>query len=201
MRAATRLSQVPVSFWAEVKEIITNLQAKGMDIIRIDVGDPDLPPTEEIIQALISAVHEPEGHRYPGGTGLAPLRQAIAGYYARRFGVTLDPDREVLPLIGSKEGIAHVALGSGAVVRAIDTSSITPPETVARVVAVARAHRLPVSVGTTNGGNDGSVFSRYGSIVVPLSWPGRYSHSPVEVVDSRDLDALAGLLAALAQEF
>jgi putative aminopeptidase len=97
--------------------------------------------------------------------------------------------------------MARIALGSGAVIRAIDTSSITPPEAVARVMAVARARRLPVSVGTTNGGNDGSVFSRFGSMVVPISWPGRFSHSPVEVIDSRDLDALVGLVAALAQEF
>jgi len=93
-----------------VRETISRLQASGADVIRLDIGDPDLPPRDEIIEALTASVREPSAHRYPGGTGLLPLRQAIAGYYARRFGVTLDPEREVLPLIGSKEGISHVAL-------------------------------------------------------------------------------------------
>jgi len=96
--------------------------------------------------------------------------------------------------------LAHVPLGTGAVARAIDNSSITPPETVARIVEIARAHRIPISVGTTNGGNDGSSFTRYGAIVAPLSWPGRYSHSPVEVMDVRDLDALVQLIVALSSE-
>jgi putative aminopeptidase FrvX len=96
--------------------------------------------------------------------------------------------------------LAHIPLGSGAVVRAIDNSSITPPATVARILEIARARRIPISVGTTNGGNDGSSFSRYGTIVAPLSWPGRYSHSPVEVMDVRDLDALVQLIVAIASE-
>ena len=110
MRAAARLSRIPISFWAEVGQAIATLRARGMDVIRLDVGDPDMPPREEIIDTLSAAAHAPESHRYPGGSGAMELRQAIAGYYARRFGVTLDPAREVLPLIGSKEGIAHVAL-------------------------------------------------------------------------------------------
>ncbi len=96
--------------------------------------------------------------------------------------------------------LAHIPLGTGAIVRAIDNSSIAPPETVARLVEIARAHRIPISVGTTNGGNDGSSFTRYGAIVAPLSWPGRYSHSPVEVMDVRDLNALVELIIAVAGE-
>jgi putative aminopeptidase FrvX len=96
--------------------------------------------------------------------------------------------------------LAHVPLGSGAVARAVDNSSITPPDTVARIVDIARAHKIPISIGTTNGGNDGSSFSRFGAIVVPLSWPGRYSHSPVEVMDLRDLEALTQLIVAIAGE-
>jgi putative aminopeptidase FrvX len=97
--------------------------------------------------------------------------------------------------------LALVPLGSGAVARAMDSSSITPPETVARVVTIGRTHRIPVVVSATSGGNDGSQFSKYGSIVVPLSWPGRYSHSPVEIMDLRDLEHLVALIAALAVEF
>ncbi|MGE5361231.1 MAG: M20/M25/M40 family metallo-hydrolase [Bacteroidales bacterium] len=97
--------------------------------------------------------------------------------------------------------MALVPLGSGAVARAIDSSSITPPDVVARVVSIGRAHQIPVTPATTSGGNDGSQFSRYGSVVVPLSWPGRYSHSPVEVMDLRDLNNLVGLIRALVDEF
>ncbi|MFB3852759.1 MAG: M20/M25/M40 family metallo-hydrolase [Vicinamibacterales bacterium] len=96
--------------------------------------------------------------------------------------------------------MANIALGSGAVLRAIDNSSITPPEVLARVTEVALANRIRVWPGTTGGGNDGSQFSRFGSAVIPISWPGRYSHSPVEVADARDLDALVDLVVALVRD-
>ncbi len=97
--------------------------------------------------------------------------------------------------------MAHIPLGTGAVLRAVDNSSITPPAVVAKIRAMAAARQIPTTVGVTSGGNDGSQFSRFGSIVVPISWPGRYSHSPVEVIDSRDLDALVNLVVMLANEF
>jgi putative aminopeptidase len=96
--------------------------------------------------------------------------------------------------------IAHIPLGSGAVLRAIDNSSIAPPALLARLQAIAGRHGIPVAVGTTNGGNDGSAFSEYGAVVVGLSWPGRYSHSPVEVADLRDLGALVSLITAVATD-
>jgi putative aminopeptidase FrvX len=94
---------------------------------------------------------------------------------------------------------ANIPLGTGAVIRAMDNSVITPPAVVAHVAEVARARKIPFSVGTTNGGNDGSQFTRYGSFVTPISWPGRYSHSAVEIVDARDLGALVDLIVALSQ--
>lgn len=93
---------------------------------------------------------------------------------------------------------AYTPLGAGAVVRAVDNSSAAPLGVVDEVVGVARQGGIPVQVGTTNGGNDGAEFARAGAVDVPLSWPGRYSHSPVEVLDLRDLRALARLIAALA---
>jgi putative aminopeptidase FrvX len=93
---------------------------------------------------------------------------------------------------------ADAPLGGGAVVRAVDNSSAAPPAAVDEVAAVARRAGIPVQVGTTNGGNDGAEFARAGAVDVPLSWPGRYSHSPVEVCDLRDLVALARLVASLA---
>lgn len=95
---------------------------------------------------------------------------------------------------------AHIPLGSGAVLRAVDNSSITPPAFVDRVKKIAAARGIPVTVGVTSGGNDGSQFGKVGATLLPLSWPGRYSHSAVEVLDGRDLDALVNLIVALVEE-
>jgi putative aminopeptidase len=96
---------------------------------------------------------------------------------------------------------ADAPLGRGFVIRALDTSGVTPPVMVNRVVEIARRHNIPVQTGTTNGGNDGSTFTRYGAINIPLSWPGRYSHSPIEVLDRTDLDALTDIIQHLVLEF
>ncbi len=93
---------------------------------------------------------------------------------------------------------AYAPLGDGAAFRALDNSSVTPPAEVARVVNLAAAQRIPLQVGTTNGGNDGSTFVPWGSIDVPIGWPLRYSHSPAEVVDLRDIASLARMVAAVA---
>jgi putative aminopeptidase FrvX len=96
---------------------------------------------------------------------------------------------------------ARNPLGSGAVLRAVDSSSISPPEVVARVKKLAAARGIPVTVGMTSGGNDGSQFSKVGSVLLPLSWPGRYSHSAVEVIDGRDLQALVDVIVALVSDW
>jgi putative aminopeptidase len=90
-------------------------------------------------------------------------------------------------------------LGDGFVVRAIDNSSITPRDLVEKVVSISHANKIPVQYGVTGGGNDGSAFTRYGSIDVALGWPLRYSHSPGEVIDVRDVDSLARVVAALSR--
>ena len=81
-----------------------------MDVIRLDIGSPDLPPPDAVIEALDNSIQNPAHHSYAGYYGTPELRQAIATYYENRFGVVLDPERQVTPLIGSKEGIANVAL-------------------------------------------------------------------------------------------
>jgi putative aminopeptidase FrvX len=95
---------------------------------------------------------------------------------------------------------AYAPIGKGAVVRALDNSSATPPSEVDSVVALARRAGIPLQVGTTNGGNDGSEFVRYGTPDVPIAWPLRYSHSPAEVIDLADVAALGRLVAALAMQ-
>jgi len=94
---------------------------------------------------------------------------------------------------------ADAPLGAGAVVRALDNSSAAPPAEVDRVVSIARAARIPIQVGTTNGGNDGSEFVRYGAVDVPIGWPLRYSHSPAEVIDLRDVVSLSRVIERLAR--
>jgi len=96
---------------------------------------------------------------------------------------------------------ADAELGKGFVVRAVDNSNIVPLEYVDRVVTLAKENGIPVQYGVTGGGNDGSVFTRYGSVDVALGWPLRYSHSPGEVIDTKDLDALGKLVEVIARKW
>jgi len=99
------------------------------------------------------------------------------------------------------QNFAVAPLGAGAVARALDNSSITPPAYVDSLVAIARARGIALQIGTTNGGNDGSVFVPFGVVDVPMGWPLRYSHSPAEVVDLKDLVSLADLVRAIAEDW
>jgi len=99
------------------------------------------------------------------------------------------------------ENFAVVPLGRGAVARALDNSSITPPAYVDSLAAIARARGIALQIGTTNGGNDGSTFTPFGVVDVPMGWPLRYSHSPAEVVDLKDLVSLADLVRAVAEDW
>jgi LL-diaminopimelate aminotransferase len=110
MRFANRIEKLPAYLFAEISRKIAEKRSQGVDVISFAIGDPDLPTPDHILDALNQASRDPVNHRYPETEGLTELRQAIAGWYGRRFGVELDPEREVLPLIGSKEGIAHIAL-------------------------------------------------------------------------------------------
>jgi len=96
---------------------------------------------------------------------------------------------------------ADAKLGEGFVVRAVDNSNIVPREYVDRVVALAKDNAIPVQYGVTGGGNDGSVFLRYGSVDVALGWPLRYAHSPAEVIDTKDLDALGKIVEVIARKW
>jgi LL-diaminopimelate aminotransferase len=110
MELAKRLNRLPPYLFVEINQKIAELRDRGEDIISFAIGDPDLPTPSHIIEYMCQAAQNLANHRYPETAGLTELRQAIAEWYERRFGVTLDPDKEVLPLIGSKEGIGHMAL-------------------------------------------------------------------------------------------
>jgi len=96
---------------------------------------------------------------------------------------------------------ALAPLGLGPVARALDNSAVTPPALLDSLLAVARSHQIPLQSGTTNGGNDGSAFAPYGVPDVAIGWPLRYSHSPAEVIDLRDLVNLGRLVTAIAQDW
>jgi len=110
MKRSQRLQGTPPYPFARWNRQIDALRGEGLDVIRLDIGSPDLPPPEEVVEALCASAHQPDRHSYPGYRGIPALRDAIAEYYARRFGVTLDPEGQVVPLIGSKEGIVNLAL-------------------------------------------------------------------------------------------
>lgn len=109
--AAARLKQIPPYLFKEIDEKKLAVQARGVDIIDLGVGDPDLPTPQFIIDRMKEAVQDPATHRYPLYSGMNLFREAVARWYQRRFGVELDPESEVLTLIGSKEGLAHLPLG------------------------------------------------------------------------------------------
>jgi len=108
---ANRIKELPPYLFAEIDKIKQDASDRGIDIIDLGVGDPDLPPPKAVIDSLIDNARKKGSHNYPSYSGLPGLRQAFAQWFERRFGVSLDPDSEVLPLIGSKEGIGHIFLG------------------------------------------------------------------------------------------
>jgi LL-diaminopimelate aminotransferase len=109
VRVARRVRNLPPYLFAELDRKIEEKRAAGTDVISLGVGDPDLPTPGHVVEALQAAAQDPSTHRYPSYYGLPELRRAVAAWYRRRFDVDLDPDTEVQPLIGSKEGIAHLA--------------------------------------------------------------------------------------------
>jgi LL-diaminopimelate aminotransferase len=110
MKLARRVEQLPPYLFARISELIAAKRADGVDVISFGIGDPDLPTPGYILDSLKAASDVPANHRYPETEGLPEFREAVARWYQRRHGVTLDPQREVVSLIGSKEGIGHFPL-------------------------------------------------------------------------------------------
>ena len=110
IQPSDRLKQLPPYLFMEIDRLKVEVQSKGVDIIDLGVGDPDLPTPAHILHRLNQAALDPRNHRYPSYSGMNDFRKVVASWYQRRFGVTLDPEKEVVTLIGSKEGIAHFPL-------------------------------------------------------------------------------------------
>lgn len=125
MKFASRVENLPPYVFAGMAKKLADLRAAGVEVINFGMGDPDVPTPYFLVEALRNAAEAAENFRYPDYFGKPALKSAIANYYEDRFKVTLDPDSEVLPLIGSKEGIAHASLafvGAGDVALVPDPS-------------------------------------------------------------------------------
>ena len=110
IQAADRLSLVQEYYFSRKLKEVAQLNAAGRDIISLAIGSPDMPPSEQTIEKLCEVAHDPNAHGYQITVGIPELRHAMAGFYKRWYGVDIDGNTEVLPLIGSKEGILHVTL-------------------------------------------------------------------------------------------
>jgi LL-diaminopimelate aminotransferase len=108
-QVAERVSNLPPYLFARIEKLIEEKKAEGVDVISLGIGDPDQPTPEHICAEAARQLQNPANHQYPSSAGMFAFREAVAGWYARRFGVTLEPGSEVVSLIGSKEGIAHIA--------------------------------------------------------------------------------------------
>ena len=145
IKPASRISKIKPYIFADLAKKIAQLRKTGMDIIRLDIGSPDLPPKGFIVDALVEAARQPDMHGYGQPGGSASLKQAIADYYHTRFGVSLDTESEVLALIGSKEGIfnlSNVFINQGELVLLPDPCY--PVYEVGVVVAEADTYWMPL---------------------------------------------------------
>lgn len=107
---ADRIKELPPYLFATIDKMKAEETAKGLDIIDLSIGDPDLPTPQNIVAKMQEEVEDKNNHQYPSYEGMIEFRRAVSNWYKRRFNVDLDPDKEALSLIGSKEGIAHISL-------------------------------------------------------------------------------------------
>ena len=107
-RPASRVEKIPPYLFARIDKKKEEARKRGIDLVDFSIGDPDLPTPAHIVERMKKAIENPRNHQYPSYEGMPAFRKAVAGWYARRFGVKLDPEKEVVALIGSKEGIAHL---------------------------------------------------------------------------------------------
>jgi LL-diaminopimelate aminotransferase len=110
LKSSERLDRLPPYLFAELERKISEKKAQGIDVISLGIGDPDMPSPTEVVSALASAAADPSTHQYPSNRGRPEFRNAVAGFYERRFGVELDPDNEIIPALGAKECVFNLNL-------------------------------------------------------------------------------------------
>jgi LL-diaminopimelate aminotransferase len=146
MRTAKRIENLPPYLFVEIGREIAEKRARGEDVISFAIGDPDVPTPPHIIERLRESAQEPQNHRYPESSGLPELRRAIANWYQHRFGIDLDSEKEVLPLIGAKEGIGHIAfcfIDPGDI--ALIPDPCYPPFFISTVLAGGFSYSMPLT--------------------------------------------------------
>jgi LL-diaminopimelate aminotransferase len=146
MRFAKRLDAVPPYLFAELERKLAEKQREGVDVISLGIGDPDLPTPQPVVDALIAGARDAATHQYPTNHGSEELRGAAAAFYRDRFGVELDPGSEVVPALGGKEAVGHIALAlldPGDICLAPDPGY--PPYTSGPLFAGADLHYLPLA--------------------------------------------------------
>ena len=147
-KISRKLASLPPYLFVEIDKAKRKARAEGRDIIDLGIGDPDQPTPKYIIESLREAAQNPANHRYALDQGMLVLRQEIAHWYKQRFGVVLDPEKEILPLIGSKEGIAHFPL---AFINEGDYALVPdpcyPPYKGGVILAGGRPHLMPLKEG------------------------------------------------------
>jgi len=144
------LDQVPPYLFAELERKIAERRAAGIDVISLGIGDPDLPTPEAVVEAAAGALRDPSTHQYPTNRGSEEFREAAASFYRERFGVDLDPASEVIPVLGGKEAVGHVAmvcLEPGDV--CLSPEPGYPPYTSGPVFSGAEVHYLPLTEGNS----------------------------------------------------
>ena len=145
-KPAERLKEIPPYLFKEIDKKKEQVRARGVDIIDLGVGDPDLPTPQFIIDRMKEALNDPSTHRYPVYSGMNLFKEAVARWYKRRFGVDLDPESEVITLIGSKEGLAHLPLGVNNLEDInLMTSPAYPVYQMGTLFAGARCHMVPLT--------------------------------------------------------
>ncbi len=145
---AQRIKNLPPYLFARIEKVIAQKKEAGVDVISLGIGDPDIPTPDHIIAAAQKQVAVPENHQYPSSVGMLSYRQAVADFYARRFNVQLDAKTEVVSLIGSKEGIAHVSwcyLNPGDIVLVPDPGY--PVYSGGAILAGAEPYYMPLTAG------------------------------------------------------
>jgi LL-diaminopimelate aminotransferase len=145
VRFARRVDAVPPYLFAELERTIARKRREGVDVISLGIGDPDLPTPPAVVEALATAAHDPATHRYPTNDGSGEFRETAAVFYRERFGVELDPETEIVPALGGKEAVGHVALvllDPGDLCLSPDPGY--PPYTSGPLFAGADLHYLPL---------------------------------------------------------
>jgi LL-diaminopimelate aminotransferase len=146
MRFARRLDQVPPYLFAELERKISAKRKEGIDVISLGIGEPDLPTPDAVVEAAAAALRDPQTHQYPSNQGTDEFREAAAGFYSERFGVELEAASEVIPVLGGKEAVGHIALAC------LDPGGVSlspepgyPPYTSGPIFAGAEVHYLPLT--------------------------------------------------------